>query len=185
MYNNGYYGPQVKKVRATPAVWAVRAVLALTYAGCTASTVVQIYDGAPFGVFGMFSGGGLVAFCVIAGIVITAVRCLIYELLLRLGTNSLTRTLGYMGETAPDPNFNATLIGTCYIYANALTALFSVLSIFYASQLTVLSAFLAIIFKVLAMAAALLLLLRKVGKGNFSFAFSAFAPLFAVTIILL
>ena len=65
------------------------------------------------------------------------------------------------------------------------TALFSVLSIFYASQLTVLSAFLAIIFKVLAMAAALLLLLRKVGKGNFSFAFSAFAPLFAVTIILL
>ena len=185
MYNNGYNNPQLRKVKATPAVWVLRVLLAITFAGSQAGTILQIYDSAPYGIFGTFSGGGLVALCVIAGIILTAIMYVLYALLLRLGYNSLARNLTYMGVTPPDLNYICTVTGSAYVCANAVNTMLSLLSVFYTSQLYVLSEFLALIVKLLAMAAIMLVLWRKTGKEYMTFVFAAFAPLFAVTAILL
>ena len=186
MYNNNGYPPQIRKVKSTPVIWVLRALLVLTYAGSGVGTIMQIYDSALYGMFGNLGGsGGMMALCIVAGIVLTAIRYGLFELLLRAGSNSLGRNFTYMGQVQPDPNYLYTVVGSCFIAANAVNTLFSLLSVFYASQLYVASAFIALVVKLLAMTAALLVLARKVGKENFTFVFSAMAPLFAVAVILL
>ena len=185
MYNNGYNN-QVRKVKSTPAVWALRAFLVLTYAGSSVGIILQIHDSAKYGMFGSVLGnGGLTAVCVIAGIVLTAIRYGLFDLLLRLGRNSLVRNFAYIGETALDPNYLYMVAGTSFVIANAGYTLFSVLRVFYTYPRDVASAYLALALQVLAAAAAMLLFARQAGKANFSFVFAALAPLFAVTVILL
>lgn len=186
MYNNNGYNPQIKRVKSTPIIWVLRALLVLTYAGSAVGTIMQIYDSASYGVFGSVVGkSGLVAVCVIVCLVLVAIRYGLFEALLRLGSNSLARNFAYMGETPPDPNYLYTVVGSCFVAANGINTLFSVLSVFYTSQLYAASTFIALAVKLIAMAAALLVLARKVGKANFSFVFSALAPLFAVAAILM
>ena len=184
MYNNnGNAG--IKKVKSTPAVWAMRVLLALVFAACSMGTVMQIYDSAPYGIFGMFSGGGLIALCVIVGVLYTAVKYLLFTFLLRAGYNSYSRAMNYMGEDTIDHNYFYAAVTVSWICAGALSAVLRVLSIFYTVQLMVIAEFLQLIFKLAAMAAALAILARKAGKENFSFLFNALAPLFAVGVLLL